>query len=91
MVFQKYDKKYYVNGNKCTKSRLNAVIPSIIMRLGIEKNSKNFNSYVDMIIDSDPVITAAIVNKIEYTFYDGDNKIETLLNIEKTGKENSAI
>jgi hypothetical protein len=61
------------------------------MRLGIEKNSKNFNSYVDMIIDSDPVITAAIVNKIEYTFYDGDNKIETLLNIEKTGKENSAI
>lgn len=90
-VFQKFEKKYYINGNKCTKSRLNAVIPSIIMRMNVEKNSKNFNKFVDMIIDSDPVISAAIVNKVEYTFYNNGEKVETLLNIEKTGREHSAI
>jgi|13_taG_2_1085334.scaffolds.fasta_scaffold00481_31 hypothetical protein len=92
VIFQKFDKKYYINGNKCTKSRLNAIIPSIMMRMNVEKNSKSFKNFVDMIVDSDPVISAAIVNKIEYTFYDNTyTKVETLLNIEKTGKEYSAI
>ncbi len=91
VIFQKIDKKFYINGNKCTKARLNAVIPGILMRINVERNSETFNKFVDIIVDSDPVISAAIVNKIEYTFYDNGKKIETLLNVEKTGKEYSAI
>lgn len=91
LIIQKYEKKYYINGNKCNKSRMNAVLPSILMKMNVERDSDNFNKYVDMIIHTDPVIASSIVNKIEYTFYDGDKVIETLLNVAKTGKEYSAI
>lgn len=97
LILQKLDKKYYINGNMLTKTKLNAVIPSILMRFPMTTNENSFNTFVDNIINTDPVITAAIVNKIEYTFYtEGKSgpfskKITTLLNVEKTGKEHSAI
>lgn len=91
VIFQKMDKKYFINGNMVTKSRLNSVVPSIVMRLGISKDGGKFSKFIDNIVDTDPIITAAIVNKIEYNFYDEGVKVTTLLNIEKTGKENSAI
>ena len=91
LVFQKIDSKYFLNGNKVTKTRLNSVIPTVLMKMNISKDSESFSKFVDMIVDSDPVISSAIINKIEYTFFNGDKKIITLLNIEKTGKEHSAI
>lgn len=92
IVFQKYDKSYYLNGKKVTKSKLNSVVPSILMNLNIVESQNQMDLYIDRIINTDPVIAAAIVNKIEYTFYDSNyDKIVTLLNIEKTGAEHSAI
>ena len=91
LIFQKLDKKYFLNGNMLTKTKLNSVLPSILMRLPIVKDSEKFDIFVDNILTTDPVITSAIVNKIEYTFYDNGAKVVTLLNVEKTGRERSAI
>ena len=91
LIFQKHDKKYFLNGNMLTKTKLNSILPSIIMRLPLVKDSEKFNNFVDNIVNTDPVIASAIVNKIEYTFYDNGVKVATLLNVEKTGKERSAI
>ena len=91
VILQRYEGKYYLNGNKLTKTRLNSCVPGILMKLAISKDEKKFSKFVDMIIETDPKISSAIVNKIEYTFFDNDKKITTLLNLEKTGKEHSAI
>tara|TARA_R110001592_G_scaffold19887_5_gene81194 strand:- start:2838 stop:4121 length:1284 start_codon:yes stop_codon:yes gene_type:complete len=91
IILQHYEGKYYLNGNRLTKTRLNSCVPGILMKLAISKDSEKFSNFVDMIIETDPKISSAIVNKIEYTFFADDKKITTLLNLEKTGKEHSAI
>ena len=92
IIFQRHEKAYYLNGNKVTKSKLNSVVPSILMNLNIVKSQNQMDLFIDRIINTDPVIAAAIVNKIEYTFYDSKSgKIVTLLNLEKTSVEHSAI
>ena len=91
LVLQKMDKKYYINGNQVTKTRLNSSMPTILMKMRVSKDRESFNEFVDMVVNSDPVISSAIINKIEYTFFNKGKKIVTLLNLEKTGKEHSAI
>ena len=95
ILIQKHDKKYYINGNQITKSLLNGILPSMLMRMPILKNQEEMENYIDIAINTDPVIAAAIVNKVEYNFFimedDALRPVSTLLNIEKTGKDTTAI
>lgn len=91
IIVQSFEKKMYLNGHKVTKQKLNAIIPSLLMRLPITSSQEELVKFIDTIVDTDPVITNAIVNKIEYTFFNKGQAVTTLLNIEKTGKEHSAI
>tara|TARA_R110002020_G_scaffold42218_1_gene123997 strand:- start:2059 stop:3366 length:1308 start_codon:yes stop_codon:yes gene_type:complete len=91
VIIQHFEKKYYINGNMVTKSRLNGIIPAIMMRLNICKSQEKMDKIIDLAVVTDPIISSAIVNKIEYTFYNKGEKVVTLLNLEKTSKETSAI
>ena len=95
ILIQKHDKKYYINGNQITKSLLNGILPSMLMRMPILKNQEEMENYIDIAINTDPVIASAIVNKVEYNFFimddDALRPVSTLLNLEKTGKDTTAI
>lgn len=91
IILQHLDKKYFINGNLVTKSRLNGIIPSLLMTLNICKSQDKMERRIDIAIATDPVISTAIVNKVEYTFYDKGKKVTTLLNLEKTSKETTAV
>jgi hypothetical protein len=93
IIVQTHEKKFYLNGNKVTKQKLNALIPSLLMRLPLSSSQEEFVKFIDTIVQTDPVISNAIINKIEYKFwhYKDNREIVTLLNVEKTGKEHSAI
>ena len=95
ILIQKHEKKYYINGNQITKSLLNGILPSMLMRMPILENQEEMENYVDIAINTDPVIASAIVNKVEYNFFimedDALRPVSTLLNLEKTGKDTTAI
>ena len=101
IMIQKHEKKYYINGNQITKSLLNGILPSVLMRMPLLKNQEEMEKQINIAINTDPVIAAAIVNKVEYNFFitEHDSKtnlktlrpVSTLLNIEKTGKDTTAI
>jgi len=91
VIIQQFEKKYYINGHMVTKARLNGIIPAILMRLNICKSQEKMDKVIDLAVVTDPTISSAIVNKIEYTFYNKGEKVVTLLNLEKTSKETSAI
>lgn len=95
ILIQKHEKKYYINGNQITKSLLNGILPSMLMRMPILKNQEEMENYIDIAINTDPIIASAIVNKVEYNFFimddDALRPVSTLLNLEKTGKDTTAI
>jgi len=101
IMIQKHEKKYYINGNQITKSLLNGILPSVLMRMPLLKNQEEMEKQINIAINTDPVIAAAIVNKVEYNFFitEHDSKtnlktlrpVSTLLNIEKTSKDTTAI
>ena len=101
IMIQKHEKKYYINGNQITKSLLNGILPSVLMRMPLLKNQEEMEKQINIAINTDPVIAAAIVNKVEYNFFimEHDTKtnlktlrpVSTLLNIEKTSKDTTAI
>jgi len=101
IMIQKHEKKYYINGNQITKSLLNGILPSVLMRMPLLKNQEEMEKQINIAINTDPVIAAAIVNKVEYSFFitEHDSKtnlktlrpVSTLLNIEKTSKDTTAI
>ena len=76
IMIQKHEKKYYINGNQITKSLLNGILPSVLMRMPLLKNQEEMEKQINIAINTDPVIAAAIVNKVEYNFfieYDNDS------------------
>jgi len=64
VIFQRYEGKYYLNGNKLTKTRLNSCVPGILMKLAISKDEKKFSKFVDMIIETDPKSLQQLLTKL---------------------------
>lgn len=85
------NKGFWINGFKKTKGTVDTIVSYMISRhmgkIDYDEAEKLFLG----IKDTDLVIAETIINKLKYSFYNKDGEVETMLNVERTGKDSVSI
>lgn len=85
------NKGFWVNGFKKTKGSIDTIVSYMISRHMGKVNYDEAEELFLSIKDTDLVIAETLINKLKYSFYNEGGEVETMLNIERTGKDSVSI
>ncbi|MAP53711.1 MAG: hypothetical protein CL605_02285 [Altibacter sp.] len=88
----KKGRSYFINGDKISLKNLVRLLQIIIYKMPKYKDSEEIDDDVCNFMETPTEITSAMVNKIKYTFFTSKKeRVETLLDLERTGPDSVAI
>jgi len=85
------NKGFWINGFKKTKGAIDTIVSYMVSRHMGKVDYDEAEKLFLGIKDTDLVIAETIINKLKYSFYNEDGEVETMLNIERTGKDSVSI